>query len=320
MTVDEQFQRVLDVTDRFRDEIGRHVRSAVEELAVAARSEVLAGEPEADGRLVKAIRSIDGARSLSEILDALANCSGREASRVAILLVTGARYRGWRFIGFGPSFGAADGIEFGVHEAGVIAEAARATAVTAGDGVGDREAPAFAELPAGRVCFAVPISIAGQIVAMLYADQGPHSEFPIPNPDRLEVFARQAGSCLAALTALKAAPVLTGHTELSNRQAPLDQIADDRRGDEDAAQRYARLLISEIKLYHEGEVVAGQRGHDLATRLGGEIARARVLYEQGVPPDVRQRSDHFHAELVRTLANGDESLLELGTSGVRSHK
>jgi hypothetical protein len=36
-----------------------------------------------------------------------------------------------------------------------------------------------------------------------------------------------------------------------------------------------------------------------------------VLYEQRVPPEVRQRSDLFHDELVRTLANGDASLLEL---------
>jgi hypothetical protein len=58
-------------------------------------------------------------------------------------------------------------------------------------------------------------------------------------------------------------------------------------------------------------VVAGRRERDLATRLGGEIARARVLYEQRVPADVRQGMDHFHAELVRTLADGDSTLLEI---------
>ena len=82
------------------------------------------------------------------------------------------------------------------------------------------------------------------------------------------------------------------------------------QGDEDeAAQRYARLLISEIKLYHEPEVIAGRRDRDVVSRLGGEIARARVLYEKRVPAHVRRATDHFHAELVRTLANGDPSLL-----------
>ena len=68
--------------------------------------------------------------------------------------------------------------------------------------------------------------------------------------------------------------------------------------------------MSEIKLYHEAAVVAGRRDRDLATRLGGEIARARVMYEQRVPSHVRERADYFHDELVRTLANGDASLLE----------
>ena len=82
--------------------------------------------------------------------------------------------------------------------------------------------------------------------------------------------------------------------------------------EEDAsARRYARLLVSEIKLYHEAAVVDGRRDRDLATRLGGEIARARVLYEQRVPLEVRERADYFHDELVRTLANGDATLLQL---------
>jgi amino acid transporter len=42
----------------------------------------------------------------------------------------------------------------------------------------------------------------------------------------------------------------------------------------------------------------------------GEIARARLLYEQRVAPETRLRADYFHDELVRTLAEGDPSLLE----------
>ena len=53
--------------------------------------------------------------------------------------------------------------------------------------------------------------------------------------------------------------------------------------EETSARRYARLLVSEIKLYHEPAVIDGRRDRDLATRLGGEIARARVMYEERVP-------------------------------------
>ena len=58
-------------------------------------------------------------------------------------------------------------------------------------------------------------------------------------------------------------------------------------------------------------VAAGRRDRDLTSRLGGEISRARVMYEQRVPSVVRDRADYFRDELVRTLANGDETLLRL---------
>jgi hypothetical protein len=86
------------------------------------------------------------------------------------------------------------------------------------------------------------------------------------------------------------------------REAPLEQ-------DAAAAQRYARLLVSEIKLYCEPMVHEGRRRGDLFERLKPEIARARRLYEERIPAVVRARGDYFDQELVRTLANGDPRLL-----------
>ncbi len=83
--------------------------------------------------------------------------------------------------------------------------------------------------------------------------------------------------------------------------------------DEDAARRYARLLISEIKLYHESDVNQGKRERDLLQRLRLEIDRARRLYDERVPPDVRSRTHCFDEELVRTLADGNASLLGQAT-------
>src|SRR5262245_41937127 len=53
-------------------------------------------------RLVNAIRQIDDARTLSDTLDSLLNGASGEAERVAVLLVRGNRYTGWRSIGFDP--------------------------------------------------------------------------------------------------------------------------------------------------------------------------------------------------------------------------
>ena len=80
------------------------------------------------------------------------------------------------------------------------------------------------------------------------------------------------------------------------------------------ARRYARLLVSEIALYHEPAVVAGRRDARSREEARPEIARARHLYEERVPSHVRQRTDVFDAELVRTLADGDATLLAVHTS------
>jgi hypothetical protein len=47
----------------------------------------------------------------------------------------------------------------------------------------------------------------------------------------------------------------------------------------------------------------------LQQRLGPEIDRARRLYEERVPSTVPDRAQHFHRELVQTLAGGDASRL-----------
>ena len=296
------------------------------------RGEGRSTERAAGERLVEAVRAMDRARSLSEILDTLASWAGREASRAGVLLVRGGQLRAWRFVGFDGALDDASAFELPLEEAGIIADAVRTGEAAFGDSGHDAAVPSFAKLPPGSEMLAVPIPMAGHVVAVLYADQAAneaardgHRDSPVVWPAILEVLARHATRCLEATTAFRAAQLVTEWPEtsaaLSGSQAVSEGGVESatsasglKRGDEDeAARRYARLLISEIKLYHEPEVIAGCRDRDVAVRLGGAIARARVLYERRVPVEVRSATDHFHAELVRTLANGDPSLLGQST-------
>jgi hypothetical protein len=83
--------------------------------------------------------------------------------------------------------------------------------------------------------------------------------------------------------------------------------------DEDArqeeARRFARLLVSEIKLYNEDEVERGRSEKDIGVRLKEDIDRSREMYEKRIPADVRQGHDYFRDELVRILADGDADAL-----------
>jgi hypothetical protein len=294
------------------EEAGR----AAMDAALAARPAVAAKPDGASNeRLADAVRSISRARSLSEVLDTLVSGVGREAPRAGLFLVSGGRVHGWRFVGFDPAIERPESFVIPDDEAGLIADAVRTNAAmnnAGGEGSETSSAPAFAALPSGRECLAVPIALSDQVVAVLYADQGSVDAEPAPAwMDAVEVLVRHAARSLEALTAFKAARALMARSESS--ETARSGSSEGAGAEEDAsARRYARLLISEIKLYHEAVVVAGRRDRDLGTRLSGEIARARVLYEQRVPPNVRQRADYFHDELVRTLADGDAGLLELG--------
>jgi flagellar biosynthesis/type III secretory pathway protein FliH len=255
-------------------------RKALDAAVASAPVERPAATGDTD-RLAESVRALAGARSFAEILETLVSRVSQESGQASVWIIRGGRLRHWR-----PT-----GIDEGepylpLDDPGPIAAAARTNAVAAVDGT-----------------LAVPIAMAGQVVAVLFTTAGATSS-------AIEIMARYAARCLEALTAFKAARALTGRPgepDAEGRAASGEAIVEE----DESARRYARLLVSEIKLYHEGAVVDGRRDRDLATRLGGEIARARVLYEQRVPPQVRQRADYFHDELVRTLADGDATLLQL---------
>ncbi|HKY03815.1 MAG TPA: hypothetical protein VJQ56_02940 [Blastocatellia bacterium] len=75
------------------------------------------------------------------------------------------------------------------------------------------------------------------------------------------------------------------------------------------ARRFARLLVSEIKLYNESKVAEGRRNNDLYDRLKEDIDRSRQMYEKRVSPTVAAKFDYFYDELVNTLAEGDKGRL-----------
>lgn len=82
---------------------------------------------------------------------------------------------------------------------------------------------------------------------------------------------------------------------------------DDARHEE--ARRFARLLVSEIKLYNEEEVDRGRVEKDLAVRLKEDIERSREMFEKRIAAEIRSGHDYFQEELVRILADGNADAL-----------
>lgn len=90
---------------------------------------------------------------------------------------------------------------------------------------------------------------------------------------------------------------------------PSAPIGPDEQKAHDDAKRFARLVVSEIKLYNESKVNDGRRQKNLYERLKEDIERGRQMYSDRVAANVRESTNYFYDELVRILAGGDPSAL-----------
>ncbi len=106
---------------------------------------------------------------------------------------------------------------------------------------------------------------------------------------------------------VSSAPV---RSRLSDRNVdlPIDVAEDERRLHNDA-RRFARLLVSEIKLYNEKKVQEGRESNDIYDRLREAIDRSREMYDKRVQPPVAAKFDYFHYEVVNALGEGNEARL-----------
>ena len=75
------------------------------------------------------------------------------------------------------------------------------------------------------------------------------------------------------------------------------------------AQRFARLLMDEIKLYNQAKLVEGRKHKDLYDRLREDIEKSRATYQKRYGNTAAGSADYFSQELIRSLAEDDVSLL-----------
>lgn len=126
---------------------------------------------------------------------------------------------------------------------------------------------------------------------------------PIPAPSYVSEYATPLGS--------------SRRFGVSEPELPIEVGEEERRLHNDA-RRFARLLVSEIKLYNEPKVKEGRSNGDLYDRLREDIDRSRQMYDKRVAPPVAARHDYFHQELVNMLAEGDAAKLGMSYPGAVS--
>jgi hypothetical protein len=176
-----------------------------EELLENARRHEKESGSASVGRLLAGVRALDGATSLTETFDALAQAAAREAARAAVLVVRNDRLIGWKLSGFGERDSQPKAVDLGLNEGGVIGRALTSgRAVVMRDGENTAGSPAFADLTGDQLGTAAPVVVGGRVVAVLYADNRPANDQTPPLRDGwcevIEILSRHAARCLEALT------------------------------------------------------------------------------------------------------------------------
>lgn len=315
----ETMDGVIDrIADLLRDELA----------AISLPPPVVRTPPE----LRAACAAMREAEAQVPLLHALLEGAHAAGARAALFVVKTDRIEGWEGVGFEGL--EVHGLRLSREDDAVAALLAEQRAIVLGEETGISP-PDFGQVPRepGQL---VPLLVHGKLVAFLYVDA--REETPLDTaavevmgevaalaierlalsrwsqrtdavPPRVEAPSGSAASLSAAEEPPEEPNLPTGPsgpigTSLGPESGPASvspEVQD--------ARRFARLLMEEICLYHADKVDEGRAQSDLLTRLSEPLERARQMYEQRVPADVRALGDFYEEALVRVLAGGEASAL-----------
>jgi len=139
---------------------------------------------------------------------------------------------------------------------------------------------------------------------------------PLPAPERSQVTVAAVTPQRAAAVAASAPPHAAQQqaAPAASRSAiavatPESEWTPEERDLHLRAQRFARLLVDEIKLYNQAKVAEGRAARDLYDRLKEDIDKSRASFHKRYGSTPAASADYFTKELVRILADNDASLL-----------
>jgi len=75
------------------------------------------------------------------------------------------------------------------------------------------------------------------------------------------------------------------------------------------AQRFAKLLVDEIKLYNQAKVSEGRKNHDVYDRLKDDIEKSRATFNRRYGSSAAASGNYFSNEVVRSLAEDDITMM-----------
>jgi hypothetical protein len=120
----------------------------------------------------------------------------------------------------------------------------------------------------------------------------------------------EASAALAAEPVLEPAPIAqTQPAAEADASGGISSLSPEDQDVHRKAQRFARLLVDEIKLYNQAKVAEGRKNKDLYDRLKEVIDKSRGTYQKRYGSTVAASGNYFQNEIVRSLAEDDLSIM-----------
>src|SRR4051812_15952906 len=324
----------------FRESV---VQEVLREVGPALSAKPAQGGSNAAG-LQKAVARIQAGTTQKEILRALLDNTVLYCGRAALFVVKNGMATGWQ----GTAFSNNDAIkDFALNmNSGVSARLMQSRTAENGSASDfDQNFVSHFGAPADGKIALLPLLLKDKISALIYADGG--SQAGALDVAALDVLVRATGAWLEVISQRKqaqkdgapepemqaASPAndpFASHAPLHTAKAQslpetepaiaMSAAASSNGGSvaalspEDAdvhrkAQRFARLLMDEIKLYNQAKVADGRKHKDLYDRLKEDIDKSRATYLKRYGNTAAASGDYFSQEMIRSLAEDDVSLL-----------
>jgi len=315
------------------------VREVLEEIRPALSGQPAHGKS-STGTLQKSVSAIQAGSTQKEILRALLEHAADYSGRAALFVIKNGAAIGWQGVSFAEndrikdfSLDISAGLGAGVMQSHV------AEVGSAGE-LDRRFCSKFGIAKDAKVAL-LPLLLKDKVSALVYADAG---DTGLLDSDALDVLVRATSAWLELVSQRKQAsrdgnhepeamhaatpaindpfavhaPLHSGKAqavpEVAMAVAAAASGAAPTLSAEDAdvhrkAQRFARLLMDEIKLYNQAKVAEGRKHKDLYDRLKEDIEKSRATYQKRYGSTAAGAADYFNQELIRSLAEDDVSLL-----------
>lgn len=319
---------IIEVADRACREVLAE-NSAPLSAAIAARVAAQWDEakpPKATpgwAELHSGVAQIAAAHTQGETLTALLTAVSAFAPACGLMILRGAQAVGWSAIGWG----AGDSFRHAVLDCahGTVAEilyTRRGRAVACAEL--DATLRQQLGLATADELLILPVALKGTVAALLVATAAQESALvvleslvqitqlaidlqayrktavvpaPAPTPSSLHTRAVSSASTPSAVHAAPTAASTTGLDPLHEK-----------------AQRFAKLLVEEIKLYNQAKVAEGRANATIYSLLRDGIEKSREAYRARYGDQIRD-VDYFKQELIRILADNNPDTMGAGFPG-----